>query len=222
MSGHNFGSPDLRLPLLATQRDSDPFHQARTSSGDRDNDSAAGGPGEDSVLADGSTHAPWTPNESPRSVQARSRRLSIWHCQHVVMGRTSFPCPPNANGEAANMPAPHNLSSRDGLRATGHAEAPMRPPVSVMSTVVTCEPTKAGSVTCRTRSRSRFQPGRRRPSASSCPTEVSTAAPRPGRGAHAGPSEHVQRTLTRVPQQVPQATLHAPGLLCRIPCTTKT
>ena len=74
MSGQsNFGSPDLRLPLLATQRDSDLFHQARTSSGgDRDNDSTLGAPGDDLLQQDGSAHAPWTPNESPRSVQALS------------------------------------------------------------------------------------------------------------------------------------------------------
>ena len=64
------GSPDLRLPLLVTPRDSDPFQQARTGSGGyRDNDSTVGAVGEDPQ--DGSTHAPWTPNDSPRSTQAR-------------------------------------------------------------------------------------------------------------------------------------------------------
>ena len=69
------GSPDLRLPLLATPRDSDPFHQARTGSGEtRDNDSTVGAAGEDPLLQDGSAHAPWTPNDSPRSTQARGSR----------------------------------------------------------------------------------------------------------------------------------------------------
>jgi len=63
------GSPDLRLPLLATPRDSDPFQQARTGSGGyRDNDSTVGA---DLLQQDGSTHAPWTPNDSPRSTQVR-------------------------------------------------------------------------------------------------------------------------------------------------------
>ena len=79
------GSPDLRLPLLATRRDSDPFHQAaRTGSGgDRDNDSTVGAPGEDALLQDGSTHAPWTPNDSPRSTQVRRR-------QHHSLGQHAW------------------------------------------------------------------------------------------------------------------------------------
>ncbi len=71
------GSPDLRLPLLATPRDSDPFQAARTGSGGyRDNDSTVGAAAEDQQ--DGSTHAPWTPNDSPRSTQVRPLNLTAW------------------------------------------------------------------------------------------------------------------------------------------------
>jgi hypothetical protein len=106
MSGqNNFGSPDLRLPLLATQRDSDLFHQARTSSGgDRDNDSTLGAAGDDLLQPDGSAHAPWTPNESPRSAQARSFAASALPSPDFRAGcrEQTNACPCTAGGEAAS------------------------------------------------------------------------------------------------------------------------